>query len=149
VRGPVHVGPGETAIIVLARQADPALVLLALDGRFAGVALRVERVEFLLEPFFSAFAGADGGDVLFVVLSARFSAAYSSMIDSQPCSSAYRWVPAKMRACRFRDHFKSNFSATRRLRGLGKPVVNTNNIVAKPVFSTGTMMNCPVNIEVR
>src|SRR5262252_4656367 len=41
------------------RQADPAFVPLTIDERFAGLALRLQRIEFLLEPFLGGFAGVD------------------------------------------------------------------------------------------
>ena len=55
----LHVGPGESAVIVTVRQADPALVFLAGDIGLARLTLGVERVEFLLQAFLSALAGVN------------------------------------------------------------------------------------------
>ena len=56
----VHGAARDAAIVVQGRQGDPALVLLAGDERLAGLALGIERVERLLEPFLGGFAGVDG-----------------------------------------------------------------------------------------
>jgi hypothetical protein len=47
--GPVHVPAGETAVVVMLGQADPALVLLALNVGLARLPLGVEGVELLVE----------------------------------------------------------------------------------------------------
>ena len=57
--GAVHRAAGEAAIVVAAGQGGPALVLLAQDVGGAGLALRVERVERLLQPLVGALAGVD------------------------------------------------------------------------------------------
>ena len=41
--------PGIAAIVIVGRQHDPAFVLLTCDKGLAGFALRIERVEVLLE----------------------------------------------------------------------------------------------------
>ena len=51
---------GDAAIIIAGVQQLPALVPLAGDIGGAGLVLRVERVEVLLEPVFGGFAGVDG-----------------------------------------------------------------------------------------
>src|SRR6516164_786235 len=40
-------------------QAHPAFVPLAVDKGLAGLALRLQRIELLLEPLFGGFAGID------------------------------------------------------------------------------------------
>ena len=75
-RRAIHVAAGETAVVVVVRQAFPAFVLLAPDVGLARFALGVERVEFLVEAFVGGLAGVDGaadgagvGDVVvFLVL---------------------------------------------------------------------------------
>ena len=57
--GAVHRAAGEAAVVVAAGQGGPALVLLAQDVGRAGLALRVERVERLLQPLLGALAGVD------------------------------------------------------------------------------------------
>ena len=57
--GAVHRAAGEAAVVVGAGQGGPALVLLAQDVGFAGLALGVERVERLLQPLLGALAGVD------------------------------------------------------------------------------------------
>ena len=57
--GAVHIGARVPAVIVLLRKGDPPLVTLAVDERFAGIALCVERVEGLLEAFLGGLAGVD------------------------------------------------------------------------------------------
>src|SRR5437773_12213705 len=59
-RGPVHVAPGKTAVVITLRQALPTLVPLALDVGQASFTLSVERVEILLESDLGGFAGVDG-----------------------------------------------------------------------------------------
>ena len=55
----VHRAAGEAAIVIAVGQGGPALVLLAEDIGGAGLALRVERVERLLQPLRGALAGVD------------------------------------------------------------------------------------------
>ena len=54
--GPFQLATGEPAIVVTGSRQNPALVLLAADIGLASIALRRERVEFLLEPFLGGFA---------------------------------------------------------------------------------------------
>ena len=56
---PVHRCAGEPAIVISRAQAHPALVPLAVDEGLAGLALRLQRIEFLLEPLLGGFAGVD------------------------------------------------------------------------------------------
>ena len=58
-RRPLHRGAGEPAVVVSRAQAHPALVPLAGDVGLAGLALRMQRVELLLEPLLGGFAGVD------------------------------------------------------------------------------------------
>src|SRR5467141_2579196 len=58
-RRPLHIAAGEPAILVACSGQYPALVTLAADVGFAGFALRLERVELLLEPFLGGFTGVD------------------------------------------------------------------------------------------
>src|SRR3954470_391241 len=51
---------GQPAVIVGGLDQPPALAALAADERLAGFALRMQRVEILLQPFFRRFAGVDG-----------------------------------------------------------------------------------------
>ena len=54
-------GPaGIAGVIIELRQNDPALMPLTSNERLAGLALRVEGVELLFEPFFRGLAGVDG-----------------------------------------------------------------------------------------
>src|SRR5215471_17103233 len=55
----IHRRAREPAIVIASGQAHPALVPLAVDERLAGLALRLQRIEFLLEPLFGGFAGVD------------------------------------------------------------------------------------------
>ena len=57
--GPIHRRAGEPAVIISRAQADPAFVTLAVDEGLAGFALRLQRIEFLLEPLLGRFAGVD------------------------------------------------------------------------------------------
>ena len=57
--GPIHRGTGEPAVVISRAQAHPALVSLARDESLAGLALRLQRIEFLLEPLFGGFARVD------------------------------------------------------------------------------------------
>ena len=59
-RRPLHRAAGEAAVVVEVAHGDPAGVLLARDVGLAGLALRIERVELLLEPLLGGFAGVDG-----------------------------------------------------------------------------------------
>src|SRR5207247_985865 len=59
-RRPLHVATRKPAIVVAGPGHHPALVALAADVGLAGFALRLERVEFLLEALFGGFAGVDG-----------------------------------------------------------------------------------------
>src|SRR5712691_8795382 len=56
---PLHVATREPAVVVAGSGQYPALVTLAADIGLAGFALRLERVELLLEPFLGGFAGVD------------------------------------------------------------------------------------------
>src|SRR5579862_182463 len=58
--GPLQIAPRAPAIVIGLRQAGPALMTLAHDERLAGFALRMQRVELLLQPLFGGFAGIDG-----------------------------------------------------------------------------------------
>jgi hypothetical protein len=58
-RGPFHCGAGEPAIVIPLRQADPALVPLALDKGLTSFALRLQRIELLFEPLLGRLAGVD------------------------------------------------------------------------------------------
>ena len=58
-RGPIHVAAGVAAVVVVGRHQLPAFVALAQDVRLARLALRVERVELLLEAFVGGLPGVD------------------------------------------------------------------------------------------
>ena len=58
-RRAVERGAGERAVIVAVVDQAPALMRLALDVGLAGLALRVERVEFEVEIMLGRFAGVD------------------------------------------------------------------------------------------
>src|SRR5581483_8030619 len=49
----------DATVIIAVRHEDPALGLLARDIGFAGLALGIERIEFLLQAFFAGLAGVD------------------------------------------------------------------------------------------
>src|SRR5690606_26685244 len=57
--GPVDVAAGVPAVVVLGRNRNPSLVLLALDVVEAGLALGVERVERLFQALFTGLARVD------------------------------------------------------------------------------------------
>jgi hypothetical protein len=57
--GPSHRGAGEPAVVITFRQAHPAFVPLARDEGLTGFALRLQRIELLLEPLLGRFAGVD------------------------------------------------------------------------------------------
>jgi hypothetical protein len=50
----------EAAVVIVLVDKKPPLAFLAGDEGLAGLALGVERVEVLLQPFLAAFAGIDG-----------------------------------------------------------------------------------------
>ncbi len=58
-RRTIHVAAGEPAVVVAVRQAHPALGLLAGDVCLGAFALRVQRIEVLLEPLLGALARVD------------------------------------------------------------------------------------------
>ena len=58
-RRPLHVAAREPAIVIAGPGQYPALVPLAADVGLAGFALRLQRVELLLEPLLGGFAGVD------------------------------------------------------------------------------------------
>lgn len=74
----------------------------------------------------------------------RCSSAYSSMIDTQPCSSAYRCVPAKICACRLNGQRRSSFTAIRSGLGMGASVGNTLYVVGNSIFSMSINNRIPV-----
>src|SRR6266481_3734665 len=55
----LHVATREPAIVVAGPRRCPALMALAADVGLAGFALRLNRVELLLQPFLRGFAGVD------------------------------------------------------------------------------------------
>src|SRR6202011_4698458 len=57
--GPSHRGAREPAVVITFRQAHPAFVPLARDEGLTGFALRVQRIELLLEPLLGRLAGID------------------------------------------------------------------------------------------
>ena len=56
---PSHRGAGEPTVIISRAQAHPAFVPLAVDEGLTGLALRLQRIEFLFEPLLGRFAGVD------------------------------------------------------------------------------------------
>jgi hypothetical protein len=50
---------GDPTIIITRAHADPAFVPLPVDEGLAGFALRLQRIEFLLEPLLGRFASVD------------------------------------------------------------------------------------------
>jgi hypothetical protein len=56
---PLHRRAGEPAVIITRVQAYPACVPLAVDKGLASLALRLQRIELLLEPLLGGFAGID------------------------------------------------------------------------------------------
>src|SRR5262249_5953983 len=54
---PIQCRAGEPAIIITRAQAHPAFVHLAVDESLAGLALRKQRIEFLVEPLLRRFCG--------------------------------------------------------------------------------------------
>ena len=57
--GPLHRAARDAAIVVALAEQRPAFVRLARDVRRAGLALRIEAVELLLQPFLARLAGVD------------------------------------------------------------------------------------------
>ena len=55
-RGSLQITPGEAAIVIAGGNQLPPLVRLALDKRLAGLSLRMQGVECLLEPFLGGFS---------------------------------------------------------------------------------------------
>jgi len=55
-----HVASREAAVVVAFGQASPALVDLAADESLGGLALGVQRVELLFQPFLGGLARVDG-----------------------------------------------------------------------------------------
>src|SRR6516162_3994621 len=51
---------GEPIVVIPRAQAHPAFVALAGDEGLAGLALSLQRIEFLFEPLLGGFAGVDG-----------------------------------------------------------------------------------------
>ena len=58
--GALHTRAGEPTVVVTGFDYPPAFAVLAADVGLAGLALALERIEFLLEPFLRGFAGVDG-----------------------------------------------------------------------------------------
>ncbi len=58
-RRPLHRAAGEASVIVHFGERDPSGMTLARDIGLTGFALRVERVELLLEPIVGRFSGVD------------------------------------------------------------------------------------------
>ena len=58
--GPFQRAAGDAAVVILIADQHPALGPLAGDVGLAGLALGVEAVELLLQPFLGGFAGVDG-----------------------------------------------------------------------------------------
>src|SRR6202040_156040 len=56
---PVHRRAGEPTVIISRPQAEPAFMPLAVDEGLAGFALRLQRIEFLLEPFLGRLTSID------------------------------------------------------------------------------------------
>src|SRR5258708_770712 len=59
-RGTLDVAAGESAVIVESGQERPTEVALALNVCFGCLPLSLERIEFLVEPFFGRLSGVDG-----------------------------------------------------------------------------------------
>jgi hypothetical protein len=57
--GPIQGGAAEPAVSITLGQAYPAFVALSGDEGLTGLALRLQRIEFLLEPLLGGFAGVD------------------------------------------------------------------------------------------
>jgi hypothetical protein len=58
-RRPIHRRAGEPAVAITLRQTHPAFVPLTGDEGLAGFALRLQRIEFLVEPVLGGFTGVD------------------------------------------------------------------------------------------
>src|SRR5207248_8820623 len=56
---PIDRRAGKPAVVISRAQAYPALVPLAVDEGLAGLALRLQRIEFLVEPLLGGLAGGD------------------------------------------------------------------------------------------
>src|SRR5439155_14107355 len=107
-RRPLHTATREPAIIVAGSRQYPALVTLAADVGFAGFALRLERVELLLEPFLGGLTGVDGAALPARVTprhrsppSVRGRMPMPAMTDGQPTGLvSARRTPAPTMPCR-------------------------------------------------
>jgi hypothetical protein len=58
-RRPVHRRAGKPAVVITCAHANPALVALAGDEGLTSFALRLQRIELLLEPLLGGFTGVD------------------------------------------------------------------------------------------
>ena len=68
---PLHIAPGIAAVIVACLRYYPAFVLLGHDECGAGFALRIERVESLVQTLFGGLAGVDRTAGPFAISPAR------------------------------------------------------------------------------
>ena len=59
-RGSLHRAAGDAAIVILVGNKSPSERCLRSDVSGAGLTLRVERVEVLIEPLLGRLAGVDG-----------------------------------------------------------------------------------------
>jgi hypothetical protein len=59
-RRPLHRRAGQPAVVVMSLDQAPTLTRLAANEGLAGLALRMQRVELLLQAFFRGFARVDG-----------------------------------------------------------------------------------------
>jgi hypothetical protein len=92
---------GDAAVVILIADEHPTLGPLAGDVRLAGLALSVEAVELLLQPFLGGFAGVDrtaqlADDLRFILLHrhARRPLWFLSPKNTQP----FHRVPVMARA---------------------------------------------------
>jgi hypothetical protein len=98
-RRAIHRAAGIGAVVVEGREGCPTLVLLARDIGLAGFALRIERVELLLEALLRRFAGVDGA--------AEFCARRGAVLARLSHWSSPRSSPRRSRRRRASPKFSS------------------------------------------
>ena len=63
----VQVSTGKPSIVIVLGDARPAEFSLRRNIGFTRFSLRIQRIEFLLQPFFSGLAGIDGHPLFWVL----------------------------------------------------------------------------------
>ncbi|MEI2757102.1 MAG: hypothetical protein V9F46_11700 [Chitinophagaceae bacterium] len=93
--GALQRAAGDAAVVVLIADQHPALGALAGDVGLAGLALGIERVELLLQPFLGGFPGVDGAAQL---ADEGFGGAFPRWFFSPKKTQPFQRVPVMARA---------------------------------------------------